>query len=224
MTKHYTERLIENQHNVFLFGDIDSESVQDVYEKLNFLNKFIRIQQLSIEHDGILNELNDNLDESPRPEYTGIDIKNLDRMEEIDKLLLPDNVIKLHISSRGGDMNDALSIIDFINASEFPVQVIGTGRVMSAAPFILMSGTKGYRCCTANTRFLLHPTSSCSMGTIEEQKVQLNETKKLNKIFKSIAMKRTKLTSEEYDAMDVAGDHYFGAKKALEYGIIDYII
>jgi ATP-dependent protease ClpP protease subunit len=71
--------------------------------------------------------------------------------------------INLMINSNGGDVYEALGMIDYIESLSVPVNIIARGRAMSAAAMILACGT-GKRVASKLTTIMLHEASAEIFG------------------------------------------------------------
>ena len=74
-------------------------------------------------------------------------------------------VIELHISSDGGEVSPALSLVDKIKTNELPIHTYIEGMVASAATLISVVGKK--RFITPNSNILIHSVSGGIAGKID---------------------------------------------------------
>ena len=72
--------------------------------------------------------------------------------------------MQLYINSPGGDLYQALGLIDMMNLSKNKIRTIGMGAVMSAAFLIFASGEKGERLVTKNCGLMCHQYSDTYEG------------------------------------------------------------
>jgi ATP-dependent Clp protease protease subunit len=72
------------------------------------------------------------------------------------------------ITSYGGDLSAAFSIIDVMRGSKIPVHTVGLGCIASAGLLTFISGTKGKRVITPNTSILSHQWSWGQVGKEHE--------------------------------------------------------
>jgi len=132
--------------------------------------------------------------------------------------------IKVFMNSPGGHVYDALSIYDMISDRE-DIICICSGKVMSAATFILLAFNEKLRYATKNTTFMIHSPSSFLYGKLKDMVDDVNETKRLDKIITDIYLKRSKIPKALLtDIYKEKKDYFFTAKEALKYGMIDKII
>jgi ATP-dependent Clp endopeptidase proteolytic subunit ClpP len=130
--------------------------------------------------------------------------------------------INLLINTNGGDVYEALGIIDFMASLSVPVNVIARGRAMSAGAMILCCGT-GIRAASKNTTIMIHEASAEIYGKTADIKANADHIDQLEEDFYKIMAQRTK-QDEVFWRKACRKDFYMSAEKALEYGIIDQII
>jgi len=134
-----------------------------------------------------------------------------------------DDII-LIIDSQGGSLNSYLAIYDAMTKLiHCDVATVCLGQAMSAGQMLLMSGTKGKRFITENSKVLVHQLSSGTVGKLSEMEKHLSYAQELGKIMKDLILKHTKISKKELDIM-MRGDTFLDAKEALKYGIVDHII
>jgi ATP-dependent Clp protease protease subunit len=85
------------------------------------------------------------------------------------------DMMNLIITSPGGDLNAAFSLIDTMRGSAIPIRTIGLGQIASAALLIFISGAKGQRILTPNTSILSHQYTWGSFGKEHELMAQVKE-------------------------------------------------
>jgi ATP-dependent Clp protease protease subunit len=132
------------------------------------------------------------------------------------------DAINLLINTNGGDVYEALGIIDFMASLSVPVNVIARGRAMSAGAMILCCGT-GVRAASKNTTIMIHEASAEIYGKTADIKANADHIDQLEEDFYKIMAQRTK-QDEAFWRKACRKDFYMSAEKALEYGIIDQII
>ncbi len=82
---------------------------------------------------------------------------NLNKSKKFDHLTLM-------ITSYGGDLSAAFSIIDVMRGSKIPVHTVGLGCIASAGLLTFISGAKKNRVITPNTSILSHQWSWGQVG------------------------------------------------------------
>lgn len=129
--------------------------------------------------------------------------------------------IELYISSDGGEISPALSLVDKIISNPVSINTYINGMAASAATLISVVGKKRYM--TPNSHMLLHQLSSGVWGNFE----QINDEKQNLDMFmdmiKNVYLKHTKLKSKELTEL-LKHDYCLPAEKCKEWGIIDEII
>lgn len=134
-----------------------------------------------------------------------------------------DDII-LIIDSQGGSLNSYLAIYDAMTKLiHCDVATVCLGQAMSAGQMLLMSGTKGKRFITENSKVLVHQLSSGTVGKLSEMEKHLSYAQELGKIMKELIVKHTKITKKELDVM-MRSDTFLDANEALKFGIVDHII
>ena len=137
-----------------------------------------------------------------------------------------DRVLTLYINSQGGDLYEALGLIDMMRNSQIPVRTIGYGSVMSAAFLILASGAPGERYITKNCGIMCHQMS-CSeeMGKYHDIKATRKETDRLNKAMYDILKETTGLDGRIIKTRLLpAHGVYMTAEEMIAFGAADHIL
>ena len=130
--------------------------------------------------------------------------------------------INLLINSNGGDLYEALGIIDYIQTLSVPVNVIARGRAMSAAAMILCCGT-GLRAASKSSTIMVHEASAEIFGKSADIKANAEHIDELEEEFYRMMAKKTK-HDEDFWRKACRKDYYMTAQKALELGLIDKVI
>jgi len=126
------------------------------------------------------------------------------------------------INSYGGFVDGFIAMYDAIKLCRCNVATLCLGKAMSAGCMLLLSGTKGKRFCTKNSRVMMHQLSSATWGTLSDMKDCVGEAARQQQILNDIVIKNTKINKK--DIMKYMGKNsYFDAKKSLQLGIIDNI-
>lgn len=133
--------------------------------------------------------------------------------------------IYLHINSFGGSVFAALSSVDTIIGSKYPIVSIMEGGSASAAT--IMSCVCHERVIRPNAYMLIHQISSGFWGKMEEIKDEFKNTKKLMKRLKKIYKENTKLDNTEDSDIKLNDllkrDLWLDADECLKYGLVDKI-
>jgi ATP-dependent Clp protease, protease subunit len=131
--------------------------------------------------------------------------------------------IQMFINSPGGHVADGLAIIDTMMFIKAPVYTYVTGMAASMGAAILSAGEKGHRYALPNASIMLHQVSSGTQGNIQDQRVSLAFSEKLNaKLMNMIAENCGK--SKEQLEKDTLRDLWMFADEAKAYGIVDEVI
>jgi ATP-dependent Clp protease protease subunit len=136
------------------------------------------------------------------------------------------DVLTLYVNSQGGDLYQALALIDIIKTSKIPIRTIGIGSVMSSAFLIVASGTKGERYIGSNTGIMCHQLSVTEeVGKYHDIKAGRKETDRLNKVMYDILKEATELDGRIIKhKLLPASDVYMTAAEMVDLGAADYIL
>lgn len=131
--------------------------------------------------------------------------------------------VHMYINSPGGSVISGLSIIDTMNIIKCPVYTYCMGQCASMGLVILSSGEKGCRHVLSNARIMGHTVSSGCEGKIQDMKIAVEESNRLNDILmKMIADNCGKDVKQVKKDMD--RDFFMSAQEAVDYGIADKIL
>jgi ATP-dependent Clp endopeptidase proteolytic subunit ClpP len=133
-----------------------------------------------------------------------------------------DDPINLLLNSNGGDVYEALGIIDYIESLSVPVNIIARGRAMSAAAMILCCGT-GRRLASKQTTIMLHEASAEIMGKTADIKANADHIDGLENDFYSVMARKT-AQPEDFWRKACRKDFYISAAYAKEIGVIDEVL
>jgi ATP-dependent Clp protease protease subunit len=140
-------------------------------------------------------------------------------MRDESKKKDPINII---INSDGGDVYEALGIIDFIQSLDVKVNTICRGRAMSAAALLLCAGT-GVRAASKHSTIMFHEISSGIYGKSSDMKANVQHTEKLEEILIDIICENSNEDSVFWKER-ILKDYYLSPEEALKLGVIDSII
>lgn len=146
-------------------------------------------------------------------------IRALLHMRDESKKKDPINII---INSDGGDVYEALGMIDFIQSLDVKVNTICRGRAMSAAALLLCSGT-GVRAASKNSTIMFHEMSSGIYGKSSDMKANVQHMEKLEEILVNIMSENSNKDKKFWRDITIK-DYYLSPQEALELGVIDTII
>lgn len=129
--------------------------------------------------------------------------------------------IYLHISSFGGSLYAAFSVIDAMMRSKFPIVTIIDGASASAATLISVCGQE--RWITKHSYMLIHQLSSACWGKMTEIVDEYDNLTDLMEHIYDIYESKTKLTRPELRKL-LKHDRWWNAEKCIENGLVDKII
>lgn len=133
--------------------------------------------------------------------------------------------IVIILNTGGGNVNTALGFYDLIKGARIPVEILGTGRVMSAGLIILSAGSR--RFATSNTRFMFHPGhqyfDKASFLTTEEMEILTKDLKEIDEQVFAVVADRSGKRLEELK-MKFTPVKYLSANEAKAENLIDEIV
>ncbi len=154
-----------------------------------------------------------------------------DTVGEAIKWILYENLqgegrtLTLYINSTGGDLYQALALIDVMRSSPHIVRTIGIGAVMSAAFLIFACGDKKHRYAASNTSFMCHQFTSGMDAKYHDLKAEMKETELLNEKMITILTETTGLVKSRVKAKLLpASDVYLTAQEVVDFGVADHIV
>jgi ATP-dependent Clp protease protease subunit len=130
--------------------------------------------------------------------------------------------ITVLVNSDGGDVYEALGMIDYIKSLPVKVNMICRGRAMSAAA-LLLCATTGVRAASKLSTIMVHEISTTNFGKASDIKANADHVENLEDITFNILAEHSK-QPDEFWRKHSRKDFYMSAEKALEYGLIDQII
>jgi ATP-dependent Clp protease protease subunit len=128
--------------------------------------------------------------------------------------------IYLHITTNGGSIHAAFSIIDCMNGLRVPVYTVCDGFVASAGTLISISGKK--RFIQPNAYMLLHQLSSGVWGKMAEIEDEYDNLKKLMDHLIKHYVQNTKLTAKVLEKQ-LKHDVTWNVSECISRGIIDEV-
>jgi len=131
--------------------------------------------------------------------------------------------IQIYISSPGGYCSAGLSIISTMNMVAPPVWVTAHGEIASMASVITSAGEKGHRYILPNTRVMLHQASAGTSGNIQDMRVSLAETERVNAILVKMLAENCGKTVDEM-LQFTQRDFWLSDEEAVKFGIVDEIL
>jgi ATP-dependent Clp protease protease subunit len=146
-------------------------------------------------------------------------VKALMHMRDDAKKEEPINIV---INSDGGDVYEALGMIDFMQGLNVKVNTVCRGRAMSAAALLLCAGT-GTRAASKNSTIMFHEMSSGIYGKSSDMKANVQHMEKLEEILVDIMSQNSNKDSKFWKEITLK-DYYLSPEEALNLGVIDRII
>ena len=133
--------------------------------------------------------------------------------------------LTLYINSTGGDLYQALALIDVMRSSPHIIRTIGIGAVMSAAFLIFACGDKNERYAASNASFMCHQFTSGMDAKYHDLKAEMKETELLNTKMIDILVETTGLVRSKVKAKLLpASDVYLTATEMVDFCVADHII
>lgn len=129
--------------------------------------------------------------------------------------------IELHISTDGGDISPAFSLVDKIKSNPIPINTYCEGFVASAGTLISVVGKKRY--ISQNSCMLLHQLSSQVWGSFEAISDEKQNLDLFMKMIKKVYLKHTKFTTKQLNEL-LKHDLCMTSEETLAYGVVDEII
>jgi len=129
--------------------------------------------------------------------------------------------IELHISSDGGEISPALSLVDKIKSNIIPVDTYCEGMNASAGTLISVVGRRRY--ITQNSCLLLHQLSSGIWGPYESINDEKQNLDLFMSMIKKIYLKHTKFKPKQLEEL-LKHDLCLSSELALKYGIVDEVV
>lgn len=163
--------------------------------------------------------------------FLGTEINDVVSNAIIAQLLLldqrdPSREIYLYINSPGGCVISGLAIYDTMQFIRPKVITVCVGQAASMAAILLAGGHKGKRQLLPNSRVMIHQSRATYKNTtltVSEQKIDLQETLRLEGRLNDILANHTSKTKSQIE-LDCKEDRWFSPEQAKDYGLIDQII
>lgn len=129
--------------------------------------------------------------------------------------------IELHISSDGGEISPALSLVDKIKTNSIPIYTYCEGMCASAATLISVVGKRRFM--TQNSHILIHQLRGMAWGPYESINDEKQNLDLFMDMIKNVYLNHTKIKSKELIEL-LKHDLCLPAEKCKEWNIIDEII
>jgi ATP-dependent protease ClpP protease subunit len=126
--------------------------------------------------------------------------------------------IYLHLTTNGGSIHSALSIIDCMNSISVPIYTVIDGYVASAGTLISVSGAK--RFIGKNAYILIHELRSGVWGKMTYLEEEFSNFMKVQEHLTNIYIDKTSITKKKLVKM-LKKDIEWNAEDAINFGIAD---
>lgn len=137
---------------------------------------------------------------------------------DLDKVTA--KTLNISINSPGGDVFQAVSILNMLRSSGKTINTQVLGIAASAASYIMLAGHK--RTMPDNTMQMLHNASSGAYGNAEELAELVDVLKKVDQNLHATFVNRTGQTAEKIAEL-LSKDTYLTAAECLELGLCDEV-
>lgn len=135
-----------------------------------------------------------------------------------------DECVTLVIDSPGGSIKAGFQLIDTMESVPCTIRTVALGNAASMGALILAAGTKGYRFCSKRSKIMIHePLISGGVGGSTTQIESIANDLKDRR--ETINRMLCSYTGQSMKTMKKATsyDHWFDAKEALDFGLVDHI-
>lgn len=133
-----------------------------------------------------------------------------------------DAPITVLLNSDGGDVYEALGIIDYIKGLPVKVNMVARGRAMSAAA-LMLACTTGTRASSKMTSIMVHEISTANQGKASDIRANADHLESLEEVTFQLLAQHSKMDLEFW-RKQARKDFYMTSATALEYGLIDTIL
>ena len=137
----------------------------------------------------------------------------------IDIVIEPKPII-LHITTHGGLVHAAFSVVDTIRSMRVPVHTVVSGYVASAGTLISLAGKR--RFITSNSFMMIHEIRSGFWGRYSEVRVEHENMTKLMDHIMCYYVDKTKITRERLTEM-LRTDTDLNSTECIDLGLVDVI-
>ena len=135
----------------------------------------------------------------------------------------PNKDIHLYINSPGGIVSSGLAIYDTMQFINCDVSTICIGQAASMGALLLAGGTSNKRYALPHSRVMVHQPSAGYQGQVTDISIHAEEVIALKRRLNKIMSNHTGQDVEQIEK-DLERDNFMGAKEAMEYGLIDFVL
>lgn len=194
--------------NLYLFGEVNSENVSYLIDMINTFN-----------------EQDDIAEEAYEKNIIGL-LKNPEDIIEAKKLIknFEEKPIKLYINSPGGYVDETIALINTIKSSITPIIAINLASCNSGAFFIFISCRQ--RLAYTSSSFMYHNIRGGHNGAdITYVERMLTQNKEIQKILDDMVINNTLLTADYLSEINQnRNDKYWNGLQAKELNIVDVLL
>jgi ATP-dependent Clp endopeptidase proteolytic subunit ClpP len=133
-----------------------------------------------------------------------------------------DKLLKIVITTYGGDAYTTLGIVDLINEKPYKVHGVGRGQIMSGGAFILIACD--YREMSKNSWMMIHQTNGGFFGAFKDMAINYEHLKLVNNCILNLLVSRSNKDLAWWESKLKEGDFYLSADEAKDLGLIDNVI
>ena len=152
-----------------------------------------------------------------------IEFNQDDDKDDAEKKNFKRKPIHVFISSYGGDVYAALGLGDIIRTSQTPVYTYCMGKAMSAGLLIYCTGHK--RFLYKYSTLMFHSIATFSQGKLQTIIEDVEECKRLQKIYNDIVCSRSKLTHKVLNkVVKDKKDWFIGTEEAVKLKLCDEVL
>ena len=137
----------------------------------------------------------------------------------VDVVIEPKPIV-LHITTHGGLVHAAFSVVDTIRSLRVPVHTVVSGYVASAGTLISLAGKR--RFITPNSFMMIHEIRSGFWGRYSDVRVEHENLTKLMEHITRYYVDKTRITRERLAEM-LRTDTDLNANECLEHGLVDVV-
>jgi ATP-dependent protease ClpP protease subunit len=147
--------------------------------------------------------------------------KNIQKLIRVIDEMNKCKLIKLHITSMGGDIEHGLLAYDIIKSSKIPIHTFCEGNIYSAGTLLYIGGKKRY--ITPHSKLLIHQLTNTYEGIYTQLKDQMyNDTLYMNELTK-LYMDNSNLSKKTIEKYLLC-DKLLTSQQCIEFGFSHVIL
>ena len=135
----------------------------------------------------------------------------------------PEQDIQMYIQSPGGAVYSGMAIYDTMQMIPNRVNTVACGFTASFGTVLLTAGAKGHRFALPNATIHMHQPLGGAEGQASDIEIQAKEIMRLKHDLTNILAKHSGRSYDEVLTL-CDRDHYFSAREAVEFGLIDKVL